>query len=142
MIGAETVVFERAPFVVDDEGGVGPQRNWSAKTTWTVTGVSVQPLDTAEVRDLRGVEITAQWRLYTRNGQGLTVTEGDRVVWDGRTLEVVGDPQVWKAPYGGVHHYELLLREQPPTMVEATGINGAIRRAVRSVVDEVRPWSP
>jgi hypothetical protein len=59
--------------------------------------------------------VSAQWRLFTRNGAVADVRAGDRVVWDSRSLDVVGDPQRWAGPSGGTHHWEVVLREQPVT---------------------------
>jgi hypothetical protein len=140
-------VIQRAAQRTDSSGAVTPQRDWDNATTVTLTGVSVQPEGTAEARDAGGVEVSAQWRLFTRSGAVADVRAGDRVVWDSRSLDVVGDPQRWAGPSGGTHHWEVVLREQPVTR---RGLSGwplcwrmrLVRRRRRSAPGPPDPLSP
>jgi hypothetical protein len=142
VIGAETVVLQRAARLVDGQGNPTPQRDWDNAATATLTGVSVQPEGTAEARDAGGVEVSAQWRLFTRSGAVADFRAGDRAVWDGRTLDVVGDPQRWAGPNGGTHHWEVVLREQPVTRSGAVGVAAVLADATRETATQIRPWTP
>jgi hypothetical protein len=106
------------------------------------TGVSVQPDGTTEARDPGGVEVSAQWRLFTRCGASADFRKGDRVLWDGRVLDVVGDPQRWPGPGGGTHHWEVVLREQPVTQSGAVGVAAVLADATREAATQLRPWTP
>lgn len=142
MIGAETVTVVRADRVIDSQGSLTPQRDWDNAASRQVSVLSVQPAGTTDVRDARGVEVTAGWRLFTQRGQGIDLVEGDRVLWAGLTLEVVGAPQKWNGPSGGVHHWEVDLREQPPTVSGATDVTSVLRAGVQAAADESRVWTP
>ena len=145
MIGAEAGYRVRATQRRDEQGSLTPQRDWSTATRTPVTGVSVQPTGTAETRDSTGVTATDQWRLFDR--VNLTPgfwAAGDRFEWTayGVTLEVVGDPQWWPGPGAGIHHWEVALRVQAPTPMDATGAVDVLRAGMQGVVDEARPWVP
>jgi hypothetical protein len=86
--------------------------------------------------------VSAQWRLFTRNGAVADVRAGDRVVWDSRSLDVVGDPQRWAGPSGGTHHWEVVLREQPVTRSGAVGVAAVLADATRETATQIRPWTP
>lgn len=146
MIGAEAGNRLRAAQRRDGQGNLTPQRNWDAATSTPVAGpVSVQPMGTAEARDTSGVAATDEWRLFDRTN--LTPgfwAAGDRFEWTayGLALEVVGDPQWWPAPNGGIHHWEVALRKQAPTTQDVTGAAAALRAGMYGVVDEAHPWTP
>jgi hypothetical protein len=142
VIGAESVTVQRAARRTDSSGALTPQRDWENATSVTLTATSVQPDVTAETRDAGGVEVTAQWRLFTRDGAVADLRTGDRVVWDGRSLDVVGDPQRWAGPNGGTHHWEVVLREQPVTRSGAVGVSAVLADATRETATQMRPWTP
>jgi head-tail adaptor len=80
--------------------------DWDNATTATVAG-HVQPDTSAEALEIRTRDqIVSTFRVWLP--AGTTVTGRDRIVWGGRTLAVVGEPQVWPAPFGGVDHVEVL----------------------------------
>jgi hypothetical protein len=142
VIGRESVTVQRAAPLLDSLGAVTPQRDWDNASSVMLTGVSVQPEGTSEARDAGGVEVTAQWRLFTQRGASADFRTGDRVIWDGRTLDVVGDPQRWPGPFGGTHHWEVLLREQPVTRTGAVGVAAVLADATRETATQIRPWTP
>lgn len=143
MIGVETVVVERAPALVDGQGNPTPQRDWANATSTTYEGVSVQPASTQETWDARGVAVTVDLMLYTRPGQVVDIRADDRVLWDGRTLEVVGEPQVWKHPMrAGVHHLEVMLRSRPLASSGARGVAAVLADAAGEAASYARPWTP
>lgn len=143
MIGVETVTVQRAPALVDGQGNVTPQRDWANATSATYEGVSVQPASTRETWDAQGVAVTVDWQLFTRPGQVVDIRADDRVLWDGRTLEVVGEPQVWKHPTrAGVHHVEVMLRARPSASSGARGVAAVLADATREAASYARPWTP
>lgn len=121
---------------------MAPQRDWAHATSTTVTGVSVQPVMTMEIRDMSQVGLHADWRLYDRHSALGFWQAGDRVTWNGSTYDVVGDPQVWMGAQGGRHHWEVDLREQPPTTMDTTGTAAALHAGIREVVNEQQVWTP
>jgi hypothetical protein len=87
------------------EGSHGePVTDWTAPAT-AVYPAEVQPVSTAEA-------LAAQQRTETRWKAFLPyyadVEPTDRIVWDGDTYEVDGEPERWKRRAVG-HHLELFL---------------------------------
>lgn len=106
-------------FYTDSVTRVRPQtttdaHNPVAAVDWTLTPVSstltgcrFQPVSTSEDLRLReGVEVNA--RLL--GPLDLDLTAQDRIVFDGLTYEVVGEPLNHRGPVGNVAHVEVLLR--------------------------------
>ena len=71
-----------------------------------VDGCSVQPGSSSEQEDQR-TTVTTTWRAFLPGGTDLRAT--DRLIWDGRTFEVVGEPDVWTID-GEAHHVQASLR--------------------------------
>ena len=126
MIYSSTVTRLRADRLRDDAGLLQPTRDWENATTTEITGVSVQPVTTSETRDAGGVLTTDEWRLYGPRGVKVDLVNGDRVVWDGRTLDVIGEPQSWPGLTSGWHHSEIVLKASPPTRFAASGVAGIL----------------
>jgi hypothetical protein len=144
VIGAETGYRVRAARLVDSSGATTPQRDWDNATRTLVERLSIQPQGTTEGRDAGGVEVTAQWLLIDRTSPAGFWVAGDRFEWsgDGRSLDVVGDPQRWAGPSGGTHHWEVVLREQPVTRSGAAGVAAVLADATREAATQIRPWTP
>lgn len=145
MIGAEAGNRVRAAQRRDAQGNLTPQRDWDAASRTPVAGVSVQPAGTSETRDTTGVSPAGEWRLFDRiNLTAGFWAAGDRFEWTtgAMTLEVVGDPQFWPAPGGGVHHWEVALRAQSPTVQDVSGLAGEVRAGMHGVIAEAQPWTP
>lgn len=145
MIGAEAGNLVRAAQRRDGQGSLTPQRDWDTATRTPIAGVSVQPAGTSEARDTTGVAASAEWRLFDRTN--LTPgfwRAGDRFEWTGgaMTLEVVGEPQFWPAPGGGVHHWEIALRAQSPTVQDVSGLTAELRAGMHGVIAEAHAWTP
>lgn len=108
ILATETITVLRAPLTGNRYGG--QIRDWTAPARTEVVGVSIQPANTTEdVRDRE--QLVNTWSLFTPRGIDLDLLATDRVEWNGRILQVVGDPNRWPAPGGGVHHVEATLKE-------------------------------
>lgn len=143
MIGAEAGVLVRAARLTDGQGAATPQRDWENATRITKTGLSIQPAGTTDSRDSGTVNVTARWLLFDRTSPANDAWQaGDRFEWDGRTLEVAGDPQRWAGPRGGTHHWEVTLQEQPPARSAATGVAAILGEQIQAAAADARPWTP
>lgn len=108
ILATAAITVLRAPLVANPYGC--QVRDWENPSRTDVDGVSIQPAATTEdVRDRE--QLASTYQLFTPRGIDLDLLATDRVEWDGRVLQVVGDPNRWPAPGGGVHHVEATLRE-------------------------------
>jgi hypothetical protein len=108
LLHGDTVIIVRAPYKVDKYGNTTTQRDWANATRTTVARVSVQPDSSAEATGDRTSVITG-WRLFTSKGRDFPALPGDRIEFDGMTLEV--DGEVGRYRMGSrVHHVEARLR--------------------------------
>ncbi|MEO3976305.1 hypothetical protein [Streptomyces sp. CAU 1734] len=86
--------------------------DWTASARAPVRGW-MQQESAAEDTDQRNAQIST-WLLicnpWTTTGDPLTVHGRDRVHWGARRFEVTGPPGPEYEP-GGLHHYEIQLRE-------------------------------
>jgi hypothetical protein len=88
----------------DDLGNTTPGTDWDNPTETIVYG-AVMPSTTNELRDAGARDqVVTTYRLYLA-GRAAVVASA-RVVWEGLTLEVVGDPEFWPSPIGGIDHTE------------------------------------
>ena len=127
LIYSQTITRLRAPRFRDDAGSLQPTRDFANATTVTIPNVSVQPVMTDETRDNGGVLIIDEWKIFGPRGVDLDLTNGDRVLWDGRTLDVIGEPQAWPALLGpGFHHSEVTCKASPPTRLGASGVGAVL----------------
>ncbi|MFF3671691.1 hypothetical protein [Microtetraspora malaysiensis] len=89
--------------------------DWSAAERRELSGLCIQPSAqvlvaneqiTADGRDVR----MTHWRVYTALGTDADVLATDRIEWEGRTFEVVGEVARWPHPLTGqVHHIEFTI---------------------------------
>lgn len=87
------------------EGSHGePVIDWSTPVT-AVYSAEVQPVSTAEALAAQQRTET-RWKAFLPWGADVVAT--DRIVWDGDTFEVDGEPERWKFKAVG-HHLELFL---------------------------------
>lgn len=108
VLAVETVTVLRAPLIANRYGG--QVRDWTSAVRTDVDGVSIQP--GASTEDVRDRELlTNTFTLFTTRGRDIDLLATDRVEWNGVILQVVGDPNRWTAPGGGVHHVEATLRQ-------------------------------
>ena len=63
----------------------------------TIKGCSVQPASTSLSLDGRVLGINEQWTAYLPEGSD--VRAGDRIIFEGETYEINGEPKKWAAPF-------------------------------------------
>jgi len=106
-LAVETVTVLRAPLAANRYGG--QVRDWSSAVRADVDGVSIQP--TVSTEDIQDRELLVNaYTLFTTRGRDIDLLATDRVEWGGLILQVVGDPNRWTAPGGGIHHVEAQLK--------------------------------
>ena len=113
----QTAVRVRAGVRYDRAGN--PITDWSeeAVSRLPLTGLNIasRSQDLGEETDTGGTRATAGWWLQTRPGVDADIEAGDRVEWDGLTLDVDGDPMRWPDPFTGrVHHVKVALTRTTP----------------------------
>lgn len=87
-----------------DHGNVVP--DWGAPDSLTITGCDVQP--GASQEDLANRDgVLIRWTVY--GPYDADVNARDRVVWDGATYEVDGNPARWQGL--GLDHTVILLKD-------------------------------
>lgn len=105
-LGGQQITRLRAPAVSDGRHG-GLARDWAAATATDITGVSVQPFATGETT-LDQAYIRDRLRVFDSSGTDYEPT--DRIVYEGDTYEVDGDPQPWTDLAGRASHVELVIK--------------------------------
>lgn len=103
MIFPHTVTIHRPAAATDAYGD--PSVDWNDSTS-TTSAAWVQPRTSSEDNDNRAA-ISSGWMVFLPDGTD--VHAADRVVWDGRTYEVDGEPAVLWNP-SGPHHVEAPLK--------------------------------
>lgn len=141
-ITSQSVTVLRAARLRDDTGTLTPQSDWENATQFQVNNVSVQPVQTDENRGSGQIIPSETWRLFSARGTDIDIQVGDRVIWRGRTLDVVGNPQRWHGLPGTTHHAEILLRSSAPTPIAAAGVAGNLRQAQEAAAYPQEPWTP
>ena len=84
--------------------------DWSEDkvTTVTIKGCSVQPASTSLSQDGRVLGISEGWTAYLPEGSD--VQAGDRIVFDGDTYEINGEPKKWTGAFTRSHIQLNLIR--------------------------------
>lgn len=72
--------------------------DWSAPDTLEIGGCSVQPAGTALSQDGRIQGITDGYTCYMPPGSD--VITGDRIIYNGNTYTINGEPRPWNSPTG------------------------------------------
>jgi hypothetical protein len=142
-IYSQSYIRERAPQLRSPNSGVLlPQRDWDNATQVTVTGVSIQPVVTTETRDAAGIQSNEDWRIFSQRGVKLDLQVGDRVLWEGRVMDVIGLPQSWPGLTSGWHHSEVLVRAQSPARLSGVGADGLVREGALEAMTPTVPYTP
>lgn len=111
MIFHQQVTVVRPGTRVDRGGNEVPDWSPGAATRTVVEHVSVQPNTQNEDVESDRTAVVTGWRVLSEPGVDADVRSGDRIEWDGMTLEVVGEVARWPDPLdGGVHHIEFTMR--------------------------------
>lgn len=114
MIYNQTVVRQRAQMTTDAQQNTAP--DWSLPPDEvTYKGVAVQPLESNEQDNnaLPRDTVFDQYRVSTRRGVDMDITSADRILWDGLTWSVNGQPGRYPHPTRGpnaVHHVTVNLQ--------------------------------
>lgn len=95
-----TVTRLRAPLVPDGYGGT--ERDWNAPDSLEVGPCAVAPLVEDEAHQRGRVGVTEAWTLYAP--YDADIEAHDRIVHEGRTFDVDGDPGRWRSPFSGREH--------------------------------------
>ena len=74
--------------------------DWANATCKAVSDVQVTPLSTVQDRDGRVLQVSDRFTL--RAPYGADIKAGDRIIHDGVTYEIEGDPRSTKSPTGRV----------------------------------------
>lgn len=81
----------------ESRGSIIPDWDDSKVSKLVIKGCSVQPSSTSLSMDGRVLAINEQMTAYLPEGSD--VKAGDRIVFNGETFEINGDPKIWDAPF-------------------------------------------
>lgn len=81
--------------------------DWSKATQSTISGCSIQPASTSLSQDGRILGITEGLTAYIPAGSD--VLASDRIIYDGNTYIINGEPKAWTSPSGAVSNIQLQL---------------------------------
>lgn len=98
---SQEIVRIRPGTKTDSRGSVIPDWSEDKITKLTITGCSVQPATTSLSLDGRVLGINEQWTAYIPEGSD--VIAGDRIVFDGNTYEINGEPKKWTGAFTRSH---------------------------------------
>lgn len=102
----DTVTVLR-PSYVDKRGSMVP--DWTNVTPAQVSGCSIQERTTARDMDGRTLQVTNGAVLYAP--QNADIQAGDRIVFDGHTYEITGNPLSNRGATGNLSHKKIPLSE-------------------------------
>lgn len=97
---ANQTVTRIRPGVKTQRGSQIP--DWENTTELVITGCSVQPAGTSLSQDGRVLGVSDGYTVYMP--PTADVRSGDRIVYDGDTYEINGDPRKWKSATGRLDH--------------------------------------
>lgn len=92
---ANQTIVRMRPTLKDSRGSMIP--DWTKPDQLTISGCSVQPSSTSLSQDGRVLGISDSWTAYLPEGSD--VKEGDRIVFDGMTFTINGEPRKWTAAF-------------------------------------------
>lgn len=105
----DTVVRQRPALVTDRYGNSVP--DWANTTDLELAGVLVTSRATGGTSSNEETEQTREsdttgWAVYARGVVDVNPT--DRIVWNGLTFAVEGEPALWPSPHGdGIHNTQI-----------------------------------
>lgn len=85
------------PGTKESRGSTIPDWSEDKVTTLTIKGCSVQPASTSLSQDGRVLGISEGWTAYLPEGSD--VQAGDRILFDGDTYVINGEPKKWTGAY-------------------------------------------
>jgi hypothetical protein len=92
--GPHTITIQRAPRIAGDYGSTTVP-DWQNATSVEVTGCSVQPAPAPEFTIDRS-QTLSRWQAFVPPEADVKST--DRVLWNGHTFDVDGEPLLWEFP--------------------------------------------
>lgn len=100
----DTIVRLRAT-IITQRGSEIP--DWTNTDQLTITGCSMQPSSTSLTQDGRIQGIADGYTCYLP--PGADVIAGDRILYNGKTYTINGEPRAWTSPTGLVSNTQLQL---------------------------------
>lgn len=85
------------PATKESRGSTIPDWSENKVTKKTINGCSVQPSSTSLSQDGRVLGIQDSWTAYLPEGSD--VQAGDRIVFDGKTFVINGEPRIWTGAF-------------------------------------------
>lgn len=95
---ANDTVTRVRPGTKDSRGSLIP--DWSKATSLSITGCSMQPAGTSLSQDGRVLAVSDGYTCYFPPGSD--VIAGDKIQYDGKDYQIIGEPRVWNSPTGRV----------------------------------------
>lgn len=100
---ARAFIVRLRPVLISDSHG-NTVADWSQPPSELgIGGCSVQPAPTSEVLTSRDTT-QDEWVVYAPRFADVLPT--DRIRWNGNQYEVVGQPNAWDSPTGGLSHIQ------------------------------------
>lgn len=81
--------------------------DWDDAEELAIPGCSIQPSSTSLSQDGRVLGIEDSYTAYLP--PGTDVQAGDRLVFNGNTYTIMGEPRAWESPTGALSHIQLTL---------------------------------
>lgn len=93
---AKDTVTRLRPGTIDRRGSLEP--DWSKASSLEIPGCSIQPGGTSLSQDGRVLAISDGFTGYFP--PAADVQAGDRITFNGKTYQVIGEPRPWTSPTG------------------------------------------
>lgn len=97
---ANDTVKRIRPATVERRGSTEPDWSQDKVSEKTITGCSIQPSTTVLSQDGRVLGITDAWTAYFP--PDADVAAGDKIMWNSKAYQLMGEPRVWTSPTGMV----------------------------------------
>lgn len=97
---ANDSVVRIRPGTTTRRGSTEPDWSSDKVNELTITGCSVQPATTTLSQDGRVLGITDVWNCFFP--PGADVAAGDKIRWNGKDYQLMGEPRIWTSPTGMV----------------------------------------
>jgi hypothetical protein len=107
----QSFVRVRAGTKTDRGGNTVPDWSPAATDRITVHQVSVQPTTQTEEASASRTAVVTGWQVISAPGVDVDVRSDDRIEWDGKLLEIVGEvARYLDFVHGSTHHVEFAMR--------------------------------
>ena len=102
---ANDTVTRIRPATKESRGSLIP--DWSKATSLSISGCSMQPTSTTLSQDGRILGVSDGYTCYLPPGSDIAA--GDKIQFDGKDYQIIGEPRQWKSPTGRVTHIQAQL---------------------------------